>query len=75
MKVTKRELVFKRPYSALPEPESDVIVPAGSQVELASPYYPDKFWVDHRVFPWGSSEKHDAYYRGFLVEPEDVEEK
>lgn len=66
--VTTRDLVFKRPYSAFPSPESDVFIPKGTRVVQENKCY----WIDTSTFKEDALLSRDAAVYGFRVEDEDT---
>ncbi len=64
MRVTRFEFTHTYGYGGT------VNVPAGARVTKS--YTPDKYWVDPSIYPSGSLERHDAEYRGILVDEEDT---
>ena len=70
---TNKPLVYKRLYSALPEQEARVEIPARTEVVKEK----EKYWISPRAefFKDKPIERHDAIYYGFLVDKADAEEK
>lgn len=75
--VLKQEVTkIFRGGSVFPEPYS-VTLPAGLRCKPMHPPKPElsKFWLDelpYDLFPKCSAIRHDAYYYGITIEPEEV---